>query len=221
MPSRLIGEIATAQASGRPLLIVLAGSNGAGKSTFHSEALSGTGIPFVNADEIARDLAARSGGSVAELAYEAMHRADALRRDLLRQRASFVMETVLSDTQGAKLAFFAEAQAAGYFLLFIHIRLDNVETSIARVTQRVLNGGHDVPDEKLHTRFPRTQQNAARGLAMADAGLVFDNSDPGAPFRLIETWMGGRRAEQPRKRLAAMGGKATTMKPAPRRRPRK
>lgn len=175
MPSRTLGQITAAQTAGRPLLIVLAGSNGAGKSTFHAEALSGTGIPLVNADEVARD------------------------------RVSFVMETVLSDTQGAKLAFFAEAQAAGYFLLFIHIRVDNVETSIARVSQRVLNGGHDVPDEKLRSRFPRTQRNVERGLAMADAGLVFDNSDPGAPFRLVETWNSGRCVVQPGKHLAEAG----------------
>lgn len=219
MPIQLPGLIADAQAAGRPLLVVLAGSNGAGKSTFHAEALSSTGIPFVNADEIARDLSVKSGRNMADLAYEAMQRAEGLRRDLLRQRASFIMETVLSDSQGAKLAFFSEAQAVGYFVLFIHIRVHNVETSIARVMQRVLNGGHDVPDEKLRSRFPRTQKNATRALAAADAGLVFDNSDPGAPFRLQETWIAGHNVVQPGKRLAELGGTAPRMKPLRRRKP--
>lgn len=117
-----------------------------------------------------------------------MHRAEALREELVGQRLSFIMETVLSDTQGAKLAFFARAQAAGCFLIFIDIRLDDVQTSNARVWQRVLNGGHDVPDEKLHARFARTRQNASKALAMADAGLVFNNSDTESPFRLVEIW---------------------------------
>jgi predicted ABC-type ATPase len=192
MPSRLRDLIAAADAAGRPLLVVLAGSNGVGKSTFHAEALSGTGYPFVNADNIARDLSVWSGRPIGELAYEAMHRADALRRNLVEQRVSFIMETVLSDSQGAKLTFLSEARAAGYFLLFILITLEDVEMSIARVTQRVLNGGHDVPDEKLLARFGRTQKNAVKALAMADAGLVFDNSDPGSPFRWVETWEAGR-----------------------------
>lgn len=190
MSSRLSGLIAAAGAT-RPLLVVLAGSNGAGKSTFCAEALSGIGFPVVNADDIARQLSNVSGRPIGDLAYEAMRRADDLRNDLVAQRLSFIMETVLSDSQGAKLDFFSKAQAAGYFLLFIHITLDSVETSIARVTQRVLNGGHDVPDEKLLARFDRTRANAARTLAMADAGLVFDNSNPDSPFRWVETWEAG------------------------------
>jgi predicted ABC-type ATPase len=141
--------IAAVGSTGSPLLVILAGSNGAGKSTFYTEALAGIGLPFVNADAIARDISLFSGRATGDLAYEAMHRAEALREELVAQRLSFVMETVLSDTKGAKLEFIARSQAAGYFVLFIHIRLANVQTSIARVAQRVLNGGHDVPDEKL------------------------------------------------------------------------
>ncbi len=192
MLSRLRGLIAAADAAGRPLLVVLAGSNGAGKSTFHAEALSGTGYPFVNADNIARDLSVWSGRPIGDLAYEAMQRADALRNDLVEQRVSFIMETVLSDSQGEKLAFLSRAQTSGYFVLFILITLESVEMSIARVAQRVLNGGHDVPDEKLLARFARTRANAAKALAMADAGLVFDNSDPDSPYRWVETWEAGR-----------------------------
>jgi predicted ABC-type ATPase len=191
MPSRLSALIAAAGAT-RPLLIALAGSNGAGKSTFYTEALSGTGYPLVNADEIARVLSNRFARPIDELAYEAMDRADKLRNDLVAQRVSFITETVLSDPKGAKLDFFSRAQAAGYFVLLILITLEDVEASIARVAQRVLNGGHDVPDEKLLARFNRTRANAAKALVMADLALVFDNSSPQSPFRWVETWEGGR-----------------------------
>jgi predicted ABC-type ATPase len=136
-------------------------------------------------------MAEKTGRSIPDLAYEAMHQAATLRADLVTHRQSFIMETVLSDAQGAKLDFLKAAQLEGFFLIFIHITLADVEISIARVAQRVLNGGHDVPDEKLLARFPRTQVNAAKALAMADAGFVFDNSDPQCPYRLVETWERG------------------------------
>jgi predicted ABC-type ATPase len=186
-------HIQIAVASGQPLLVVLAGSNGAGKSTFYAHALRHVGLPFINAGEMAKAMSERSGKAVAEHSYDAMNLAELVRADLIAQRQSFCMETVLSDTQGAKLAFFAEAQSQGYFLLFIHIRISDVEVSIARVTHRVQNGGHDVPEDKLLARFARTQDNARKALAMADAGFVFDNSNPAAPHQLAEIWQDGKR----------------------------
>jgi predicted ABC-type ATPase len=188
-------RIQLAVASGQPLLLVLAGSNGAGKSTFHAQALRHVGLPFINADEMAKALAESSGKTAAEHAYDAMNLAEMIRTDMVAQKASFCMETVLSDTLGAKLAFFADARSQGYFLLFIHIRISDVKVSIARVTHRVQNGGHDVPDDKLLTRFGRTRDNAAKALAIADAGFVFDNSNPASPYQLVEIWQDGSRQE--------------------------
>jgi predicted ABC-type ATPase len=181
-------------ATGKPLLIVLAGSNGAGKSTYYRLALATTGLPFVNADEIAKSMRPSDPGSVA---YEAMRRAEALREDMLSRRESFIMETVLSDTQGAKLALFRRARKSGYTLVVVHITLASLSISISRVLQRVRDGGHDVPDDKLEARFPRTRANAAKALAIADLGIVLDNSDLEIPYRHVETWSLGRRLSSP------------------------
>jgi predicted ABC-type ATPase len=85
----------------RPIVVGIAGPNGAGKTTFFHSHLAGAGIRFVNADVLAAELALP--------AYEAARVADALRRELLKNGASFIFETVLSDPVGDKV------RASAYF----------------------------------------------------------------------------------------------------------
>lgn len=103
------------------------------------------------------------------------------------------METVFPDPVGEKLQFLRDARAAGYRLVFVWIRLESVELSMARVQQRVDAGGHDVPDDRLQARFDRTVRNAREALTFVDLGIVFDNSQVDRRFRHVETWRGGRR----------------------------
>jgi predicted ABC-type ATPase len=177
------------------LVIVLAGSNGAGKTTFYRRFLEPAGIEFVNADEIAR---AMSPGNAGAVAYEAMLIAGQVRESLLQRRQSFCMETVLSDTQGSKLAFLQRVRQAGYGLIVIFIRLDSAALSQARVHHRVRRGGHPVPDDKLLARFPRTLANAPKALAVAHLGLVLNNSSSRHPYQLVEIWQEGRVVDQNR-----------------------
>ncbi len=172
-----------------PLLIVLAGSNGAGKTTFFELYLQSLELPFVNADAIAQVLSALDP---ARVAYEAAGLAELVRRDLLARRASFCMETVFSDPAGQKLRFLREAQSAGYLIVFLDFRLADSALANARVTQRLARGGHDVPEPKIAARFERTRANAAAALQFVDIGLVIDNSSAQEPFRLIERWQRGR-----------------------------
>jgi predicted ABC-type ATPase len=99
----------------------------------------------------------------------------------------------LSDPSGAKLKAFKTAQERGYYFVFISIVIDGPELSQARVMQRVLAGGHDVPDQKLIERYPRTRENAAKALSQSDLGLVFDNSSESNPYQLMEIWEAGAR----------------------------
>ena len=157
MTPELHAQVAGALAADRPILIVLAGSNGAGKSTYYRTALSNIGLPFINADELAAAMRPADPGAVG---YEAMRVAEGRRDEAVRNRHSFIMETVLSDPHGAKLSFLRRAQEAGYCLIVIFIRIATPELSCARVMQRVAEGGHDAPDAKLRERFPRTLANA-------------------------------------------------------------
>jgi len=74
----------------------------------------------------------------------------------------------------------------------IFIGLDGEELSEQRVAMRVMQGGHDVPAEKLAARFPRTMQNLRRAIELLPQVLVFDNSDLARPFRQVAEFRDGK-----------------------------
>jgi predicted ABC-type ATPase len=171
----------------RPIVVALAGPNGAGKTTFYGAHLARAGLRFVNADELARELAID--------AYEAARVAKNVREALLGQRESFVFETVFSDPVGEKLEFLRRASATGYTVVLCYIGLDSPELSDERVAMRVVQGGHDVPTEKIISRYPRTLENLRRAIRELPHVLVFDNSDLGRPFRRIASFENGTAVE--------------------------
>jgi predicted ABC-type ATPase len=171
------------------VLVVVAGPNGAGKSTFVDRFLQPLELPVVNPDAIARAL---FPGASVEAAYEAAQAADAVRADLVARGVSFCMETVFSDPAGAKVAFLEDARQRGYVVVLVFIGLESSELAVGRVMERVERGGHDVPDEKIASRFPRTLANLARALAVADHSFLFDNSSAEEPYRFVAELRGGR-----------------------------
>lgn len=168
----------------RPVMVALAGPNGAGKTTFYEAFLRPCGLRFVNADLIGRELVLDP--------YLAAQAADAIRRELVRRRESFVFETVFSDPVGDKLAFLKDAATQGYTVILCFMGLSSRSRSAERVAMRVSQGGHDVPTDKLRARFPRTQANLRAALQQLPHVWVFDNDNLGAPFRLVATFEGGR-----------------------------
>ncbi len=103
----------------RPVMVAIAGPNGAGKTTFFHSHLREAGLRFINADDIARELDVPI--------YEAADLADALRRELVRQRESFVFETVFSDPASVKMTFLTNAATAGYNVVLCFIGLVALE----------------------------------------------------------------------------------------------
>jgi predicted ABC-type ATPase len=168
----------------RPIVVALAGPNGAGKSTFFQAHLQPAGLRFVNADDLAREL----GVGASEAAGLANH----LRRELAKQRESFVFETILSDPVGDKVGFLHEAARSGYAVVLCFIGLDSAVTSAQRVAMRVLQGGHDVPMEKLTARFGRTLVNLHRAIRDLPCVVIFDNSDLQRPFRKVAEFEHGK-----------------------------
>lgn len=166
-----------------PLIVAIAGPNGAGKTTFFNAHVQGMGLRFVNTDDIARALNIT--------AYEAAEIAGALRRELVNQRESFAFETVFSDAVGDKLSFLAEAAASGYHVALCFIAVSSPETSMGRVDMRVLQGGHDVPTDKLISRFPRTMANLKAAIRTLPAVRIYDNNDLANPFRKIAEYRNG------------------------------
>jgi len=171
----------------RPIIGAVAGPNGAGKTTFFHTHLSDTGLRFVNADDIARELEMD--------AYEAAEISAALRHALVNRKESFVFETVFSDPVGDKVRFLRDAVDLGYEVVLVFIQITDAEMSTDRVSIRVAQGGHDVPDEKLKSRFPRTQVNLQRAIDELPHVLIFDNSMASQPFRHVATYRNGTHVE--------------------------
>jgi predicted ABC-type ATPase len=159
-------------------LWVLAGGNGAGKSTFYTLYLAKFGIKFVNADLIAQDIDQKN---MASISHQAATIAAKIRKDLIAQGISFCFETVFSHE--SKIDFIGQAKANGYHIILVYIHLFDSSLNEARVKQRVTEGGHDVPTEKIHSRIPRTIQNIKVALSIVDEARILDNSSRDDPFK--------------------------------------
>ncbi len=163
---------------GEPVFYLLAGPNGAGKSTlYRALVLAGT-IPataeFVNAD-LHEAAHLQHITDPEQRSEHARQWADARRTALLRAGQSFVSETVFS--HASKLALIREAQAKGFFVMLLVVALDQPERLLERVAQRVLEGGHPVPPERILARYPRTLAHLTHAVRLADAAILYDSAD--------------------------------------------
>ncbi|MDM8536741.1 dephospho-CoA kinase [Desulfobacterales bacterium HSG17] len=159
-------------------LWVLAGGNGAGKSTFYNLYLEKFGVNFVNADLIAREI---NPDNPEIVSYQAATIAAKIREDLLSQGITFCFETVFSHE--SKIDFIAKAKARGYQVILVYIHLVDSSLNEARVSQRVYKGGHSVPLEKIHNRIPRTMKHIRAALPLVDEARFLDNSSKENPYQ--------------------------------------
>jgi predicted ABC-type ATPase len=161
-------------------LWILAGGNGSGKSTFYDRYLKKHGILLVNADLIA-DL--MDSAVTPETTQKAQEQARLLCQQYIQEERSFCFETVFSHV--SKIDLVGEAKARGYSIVLVYIHLQSPELNQARVIQRVNDGGHDVPKDKIVSRIPRTMENVRKVLMLVDEARLFDNSSAEDPFRQI------------------------------------
>lgn len=99
------------------------------------------------------------------------------------KRKSFCFETVFSHT--SKVDFVAEARTAGYEIILVVVHLESAALNQARVAQRVGEGGHSVPVDKVVSRIPRTLDNLRKALPLCDQVYVLDNSSAASPFERV------------------------------------
>lgn len=169
-----------------PVLHLLAGPNGSGKTTLAERVIGPvTHLPLVNADDIA---ARRWPSAQPEHAYDASALAAAERDRLIRERASFIAETVFSHP--SKLDLVRSAREAGYRVV-LHVVLVPEDATVARVAHRVRRGGHAVPEEKIRARYRRLWPLLADARDLADVTYLYDNSSASHPLRLIATYEHG------------------------------
>jgi predicted ABC-type ATPase len=163
-----------------PVLHLVVGPNGAGKTTFYERVLGpATRLPFINADEIARQRWPDDPGAHA---YEAAELADAQRRSAIAGQRSFATETVFSHP--SRLAWLRAAKEAGY-RMYLYVILIPEELAVRRVAVRVELGGHGVPEDKVRRRFGRLWRLVRQAIDLADETEVRDNTRAATPFRLV------------------------------------
>lgn len=172
--------------SSQKQLWLLAGGNGAGKSTFYRTQLAPFGVPFVNADNIAREVFPDNPEAHS---YQAAAIAENMRNELLAEGRSFCFETVFSHT--SKIDFMASAKAMGYEIILVFVYLASPALHKARIQQRITEGGHAVPDNKVETRLPRTFENIKTAIQLADQSYLLDNSDNEQPLQIAARLVNG------------------------------
>lgn len=168
----------------RGSIVVLAGCNGAGKSSIGGAALLESGVRFYNPDEAARKIAAANAHlypplTPSEINSDAWNQGRMLLERAIDQRLDFAFETTLGGHTIPKLLERAASEGIAVRVWFAG--LQGAELHLERVRQRVARGGHDIPREKILERYDAGRTNLIYLLPHLASVRVFDNSAEGAP----------------------------------------
>lgn len=158
----------------KPEIVVFAGPNGSGKSTI-TEMLRPTDMVYINADEIQKALGCSN--------IEAAKLAESRREEQLSKKESFCFETVLSTDRNLKLL--QRAKDSGFFIRCYYVLTADSNINVARVSSRVSAGGHDVPVEKIVSRYDKALALVHELVPVCDICHIYDNS-LNAPFRIFK-----------------------------------
>lgn len=175
----------------KPVLIVVAGPNGSGKTTITSAVLENVwreNSVYINPDDVAQE---RFGDwNNAEAVLEAAKYCDMWREECLANAQSMIFETVMSTC--SKVDFIRRAKEAGFFIRVFYVCTSSPTINVLRITQRVMNGGHDVPISKIISRYYRSIENLQAVSQIADRTYIYDNSIDDHEARLLFRMSVGR-----------------------------
>ena len=148
----------------KPRILVFAGPNGSGKSTI-ADCYDLEGL-YINADDIKK----KRQCTYIEAALEA----ERLREDCLQRKRSFTFETVLSTRRNIELLI--RAKQYGYHIKSIFVLTSDPEINVFRVKSRVHDSGHDVPIDKIRSRYWKSLQSIRELVALSDDCCIYDNT---------------------------------------------
>lgn len=157
LKERLI-DFAVATSEHRPVLIVIAGPNGSGKTSVTSKILHHEWLEdseYINPDNVARDIF--GDWNDREAVLKAANYCNDWREKCLAERKSHIFETVMSATD--KVDYILRAKEAGFFVRLFFVSTESPTINAKRVANRVLNGGHDVPIPKIISRYDKSIAN--------------------------------------------------------------
>lgn len=179
----------------KPVLIVIAGPNGSGKTTITTKILHHQWMEdavYINPDQIAKD---KFGDwNSAEAVMQSVKYCEALREECLTERKSLIFETVLSADD--KLDYIRRAKDAGFFIRIFFVSTNHPTINAARIAHRVMEGGHDVPISKIISRYFKSILNCRRISRLADRTYIYDNSIDGQEAQLLFRFVDGKLFKQ-------------------------
>jgi predicted ABC-type ATPase len=161
--------------SHKPVLIVIAGPNGSGKTTVTEQILRHEWMEdavYINPDIIAQE---RFGdwNSVDAVSKSIIY-CEELREECLRERKSLIFETVLSRRD--KVDYIRRAKEAGFFVRIFFVCTESPTINAMRIAKRVMQGGHDVPITKIISRYKLSVANCIDVAKIVDRCYLYDNS---------------------------------------------
>ncbi len=178
-----------------PLLIVIAGPNGSGKTTITSEVLKSEWLEdavYINPDNIAQEQFGDWNSPEAVLKSAIF--CEQWREKCLLEGKSLIFETVMSAPD--KIDFIQRAKEAGFFVRVFFISTSDPSINSARIARRVMKGGHDVPITKIISRYVKSISNCTDISQIVDRLYVYDNSTDNASAQILFRLRNGKLAKQ-------------------------
>jgi predicted ABC-type ATPase len=179
-----------------PFLLVIAGPNGSGKTTI-TNALRAKGYDlgeYINPDDITQGLLADNPSPSTQDIFDANRKAQGIseqrRQAALAEGHSLSFETVMSHP--SKLDFMREAKGKGYNVSFFFVGTDDPTINLGRVAQRVQDGGHNVPAERILSRYERVMGLLPDAVKISNYARIYDNSRFDDPLRLTAAIQDGK-----------------------------
>ena len=179
----------------KPILIVIAGPNGSGKTSTTRLVIKhewAEQCVYINPDEIAQTKFGDWNDSNA--VRQAVEYCEEWREQLLKEHKDFIFETVLSSD--GKVDFLKRAKEEGYFIRIFFICTETPSINAARIAKRVMEGGHDVPIQKIISRYLKAITNVTRVATFADRAYFYDNSIDNQEARILFRTTDGKVVKQ-------------------------
>lgn len=179
----------------KPVLIIVAGPNGSGKTTVTSKILRHQWLEnsvYINPDIVAQE---RFGDwNSAEAVLKSVKYCEEWREKCLAEKQSLIFETVFSTDE--KIDFINRALEAGFFVRLFFVCTSSPALNAARIANRVLKGGHDVPITKIVSRYQKSIFNCSRIVRKIQRVYLYDNSAENAEAQLLIRYADGKVAKR-------------------------
>ncbi len=168
----------------KPILIVVAGPNGSGKTSVTTQILKHEwleGCVYINPDTIAQEEFGDWNNQ--EIVLKSAKIAEIRRMECIENNKNLIFETVFSAFD--KIDFLILAQKKGYFIRLFFVGTNHPSINANRITHRVLEGGHDVPITKIISRYRKSILNCCVISNLIDRLYVYDNSEDYVEAKLL------------------------------------